>query len=86
MRDYERIIRGIGTPASVSKPRGKSPGRRKGEKRKRRPDRPLVRKSAKEDDESSDKLQTSRKKRVLKPKLPHIRRIWPKNRPAPMRC
>ena len=85
-RDYERIIRGIGTPAPIPKPRGKSPGRRQGEKGKRRPDRLLVRKSAKEDDESSDKLQTSRKKRVLKPKLPHIRRIWPKNRPAPMRC
>jgi|JI10StandDraft_1071094.scaffolds.fasta_scaffold1121366_1 hypothetical protein len=85
-RDYERIIRGIGTPAPVPKPRGKSPGRRQGEKGKRRPDRLLVRKSAKEDGESSNKLQTSRKKRVLKPKLSHIRRIWPKNRPAPMRC
>lgn len=29
-RDYDRIIRGIGTPARIPKPRGKSPGRQKG--------------------------------------------------------
>jgi hypothetical protein len=29
-RDYARIIRGIGTPAAIPKPRGKSPGRGEG--------------------------------------------------------
>ena len=35
----------IGTPASVPKPRGKSPGRRKGERPKPRPRHPVVKKS-----------------------------------------
>lgn len=83
-RDYERIIRGIGTPAPIPKPRGKSLGEGKGEKEK--------------DDQTVFWFENQQKKmmncpinckpleKILKPKLPHIRRIWPKNRPAPMRC
>jgi len=37
-RDYGRIIRGIGTPAPIPKPRGKSPGRRKWRKTRSSPD------------------------------------------------
>ncbi|MGH2639829.1 MAG: transposase [Rhabdochlamydiaceae bacterium] len=44
-RDYERIIRGIGTPACIPKPRGKSPGRCPGTVVPRRPVCPLIRKA-----------------------------------------
>jgi hypothetical protein len=39
------LLARIGTPASVPKPRGKSPGRRKGERPKPRPRHPVVKKS-----------------------------------------
>lgn len=94
-RDYGRIIRGIGTPAPVPKPRGKSPGRQSGCKSGERPDRPLIRKSAKEEKlESSGRDPSTQKKNPssqAKPRQPQIRyprmqRIWSKNRPSPMRC
>ena len=47
-RDFERIIREIGTPAKSSKPRGKSPGRLKGAIIHKREDQPIVKKSKKE--------------------------------------
>lgn len=92
-RDYERIIREIGTPAPVPKPRGKSPGRQKGEKVRERPDQPLIRKKTKEEEAppkkkrgrppklSQENLQIKREKWFRR-----MRRLWRKNRPAPMRC
>lgn len=44
-RDYARIIRGIGTPASIPKPRGKSPGRQLGVVMPHRSTCPIVRKT-----------------------------------------
>jgi len=44
-RDFGRLIRGIGTPAAVPKPRGKSLGRRPGTKSAPRPLQPLIGKS-----------------------------------------
>ena len=44
-RDYERIIREIGTPARISKPRGKSAGRQKGTVVPHRELHPLIRKA-----------------------------------------
>ena len=44
-RDYERIIRGIGTPASIPKTRGKSPGRRLGALMPKRATYPTIRKA-----------------------------------------
>jgi len=87
-RDYSRIIRGIGTPAPIPKPRGKSPGRQLGQKGKERSDRFLVRKSIKEEDaESTARSQKpSRKRRPLRARLPRMQRVWSKNRPPPMRC
>jgi len=41
-RDFERIIRLIGTPAPPPKPRGNSPGRRSGESPGRRPRLPVI--------------------------------------------
>jgi hypothetical protein len=41
-RDYVRIIRAFGTPASPPKPRGNSPGRQEGTLPNRRPDRPVI--------------------------------------------
>ena len=41
------LLARIGTPASVPKPRGKSPGRRKGERPKPRPRHPVVKKTTK---------------------------------------
>jgi len=41
-RDFERIIRQIGTPAKDSKPRGKSPGRVRGAILTPRPARPVI--------------------------------------------
>ena len=43
-RDFGRIIRQIGTPALLPKPRGKSPGRAKGERPRRRNHPPVVKK------------------------------------------
>mgnify|MGYP001054815325 CR=1 FL=1 len=43
-RDWEGIIRRIGTPARAPKRRGKSPGRAKGTRLTRRPRRPVVKK------------------------------------------
>jgi predicted alpha/beta hydrolase len=43
-RDWERIIRQIGTPAAWPKRRGKSPGRAKGTQPGRRPRHPVVKK------------------------------------------
>jgi hypothetical protein len=44
-RDYVRIIREIGTPARVPKPRGKSSGRSKGTQIPKRKDHPIVKKT-----------------------------------------
>jgi hypothetical protein len=44
-RDYERIIREIGTPARISKPRGKSPGRQKGTVVPHRQVHPIIQKA-----------------------------------------
>jgi len=46
-RDWNRIIDQIGTPANVPKPRGKSPGRPKGEKPKPREKQPVIKKTQK---------------------------------------
>jgi hypothetical protein len=74
-RDYERIIRGIGTPASVPKPRGKSSGREGGVNGKRRKDQPLVRKAMRTEGEL--KKRRCRKGKAG-PKIPcqRLRRIW----------
>jgi hypothetical protein len=45
-RDWERIIRRIGTPAQPPKRRGNSSGRAKGARPERRPCQPVVKKSA----------------------------------------
>ncbi len=45
-RDWERIIRLIGTPAQPPKRRGKSPGRAQGACPARRPRRPVIKKSS----------------------------------------
>jgi len=50
-RDYERIIGVIGTPSSIPKPRGKSPGRREGFKAELRKNKKIIRKSKKGVDE-----------------------------------
>jgi hypothetical protein len=74
-RDYERIIRGIGTPASIPKPRGKSPGRGEGVHGKRRKDQPLVRKVM----GVQEKLKKRRpKKRNANPRVARrrMKRIW----------
>jgi hypothetical protein len=46
LRDMSRIIRQIGTPASAPKPRGKSPGRRKGVKLTPRSRKPVMKKAS----------------------------------------
>lgn len=43
-RDFGRILRQMGTPAHAPKPRGKSPGRVKGRRPKRRDQQPVVKK------------------------------------------
>ncbi len=88
-RGYDRIIRGIGTPAPIPKPRGKSPGRQLGCKSGERQDRPLIRKSVQE--ENSESVQKRRVSSRREPKrsrtlYPRMQRIWSKNRPLPMRC
>lgn len=94
-RDYGRIIRGIGTPAPIPKPRGKSPGRSQGYKSGERPDRPLIRKSVKkedleltEQDSSTPEKKPSYRAKLKRPKVryPRMRRVWSKNRPSPMQC
>jgi hypothetical protein len=94
-RDYGRIIRRIGTPAPIPKPRGKSLGRQPGCKIGERPDRVLIRKTVKENDfELSNRDQATREKTPSSPakskrsraRYPHMQRIWSKNRPSPMRC
>ena len=74
-RDYERIIRGIGTPASIPKPRGKSPGRGEGGNGKRRKDQPLIRKAV----GVEENLKKRRpKKRNANPQVARrrMKRIW----------
>ena len=46
-RDFGRIIRQIGTPAEPPKPRGKSPGRAKGERQHARKRHPVIKKAEK---------------------------------------
>ena len=46
-RDFGRIIRQIGTPAEPPKPRGKSPGRAKGERQHPRKRHPVIKKDPK---------------------------------------
>lgn len=46
-RDFGRIIRQIGTPAEPPKPRGKSPGRAKGERQQPRRHHPVIKKGKK---------------------------------------
>lgn len=48
LRAFERIISQIGTPAKSPKPRGKSPGRAKGQKPELRKRHPVIRKGKKE--------------------------------------
>jgi hypothetical protein len=45
-RDFGRIIQEIGTPAKAPKPRGKSPGRTKGDRQKPRKRQKVIKKSA----------------------------------------
>jgi hypothetical protein len=92
-RDYNRIILEIGTPAPFPKPRGKSPGRQLGRKIGARPERPVIRKSVeKEGDEPENQAKNQkggvprRKNRDQLLKYSRMRRVWSKNRPAPMRC
>lgn len=87
-RDYSRIIRGIGTPASIPKPRGKSPGREVGDIIGERPTHPLIIKSKKSNESRPKILVKNPPTKKKKPRIEYkrMRRIWPKNRPAPMRC
>ena len=91
-RDYSRIIRGIGTPAPIPKPRGKSPGRQPGHKSEERPDRPLMRKAIKEENiESANKASSGQEKKsrrgpIFQARYSRMQRVWSRNRPAPMRC
>jgi hypothetical protein len=92
-RDYNRIIPEIGTPAPFPKPRGKSSGRQLGYKMGARPDCPIIQKSVEKEGDGSEKRANSpkkidfnRKKRGHLAKYSRMRRVWSKNRPAPMRC
>jgi hypothetical protein len=92
-RDYNRIIPEIGTPAPFPKPRGKSPGRQPGHKIGARPDYPIIRKSVEQEGEDPEnqakkpkRVVPRRKKRDQPLKYSRMRRVWSKNRPAPMRC
>ena len=51
-RDFGRIIRQIGTPADAPKPRGKSPGRAKGQRLTPRLRQPVIKKSSKKPDQA----------------------------------
>lgn len=75
-RDYDRIIRGIGTPASVPKPRGKSTGRREGSKGAQRGDCPFIRKTSQEKQEEKRKRGYTRK--VKRTSFRRIRKTWEK--------
>jgi DDE superfamily endonuclease len=46
-RDFGRIISQLGTPAQVPKPRGYSPGRKRGDQPEGRPRQPVIKKAAK---------------------------------------
>ena len=93
-RDYCRIIREIGTPAPAPKPRGKSPGRQLGQKSGERPNRPVILKSSKKEEllltnqelSEQQKKPLARKEYKSQARYSRMRRIWSKNRPAPMRC
>ena len=93
-RDYGRIIREIGTPAPVPKPRGKSPGRQLGQKSGERPDRPEIRKSAAKEELTPKSKKLSKRQTKLpsgeavqaQRRYPRMRRIWSRNRPPPIRC
>jgi len=51
-RDFVRIIRQIGTPAQAPKPRGKSPGRAKGQRLTPRLRQPVIKKGSKKPDQA----------------------------------
>ena len=51
-RNFGRIIRQIGTPVDVPKPRGYSPGREKGQRQKPRIRQPVIRKGPKQPKEA----------------------------------
>ena len=82
-RDYKRIIRGIGTPASIPKPRGKSPGRQLGAQV---PQRPICDLIYKKNNESKPKPLTKSSPAKRRTQCLRMRRVWNKDRPAPMRC
>jgi len=75
-RDYARIIRGIGTPACIPKPRGKSPGRQCGMTGTRKPVQPIVRKRRQRTKSSRKTGQYTRMRRI---KVPESKQV-------PMRC
>jgi hypothetical protein len=79
-RDYERIIRGIGTPASMPKPRGKSTGRRAGVERKQRFNQAIICKASKSKEEKGLKRRQKSKKRQKRVVYRRIRRRWRKAR------
>jgi DDE superfamily endonuclease len=89
-RSYGRIIQGIGTPAPIPKPRGKSLGRQEGHKVGERPDHALIRKSLQKEDTDSGKRKSSpsSKNKRKRPQIRHsrMRRVWSKTRSPPLRC
>lgn len=87
-RDYNRIIPEIGTPAPFPKPRGKSPGRQQGHKMGSRSESPVIWKSVQKEEKEpgTQKGVISRRKKRDQPLKLRMRRVWSKNRPAPMRC
>lgn len=88
-RGYGRIIREIGTPAPIPKPRGKSPGRQEGSKTNKRANSALIRKSFQEEDVGfgNEKSRTSSRNRPKRPRKRNsrMRRVWSKNRSSPLR-
>jgi hypothetical protein len=87
-RDYERIIREIGTPAPIPKPRGNPVGRKKGQLGKRRYNCPLIQKNLSEDELAEpSSTRGKRKKLPRKRRSPYtrIKRIWAKERAPPTR-
>lgn len=90
-RDYNRIIKEIGTPAVIPKPRGKPPGRQLGAKSGQRPSQPIIRKSKKDDEcgaeSSATRTPIKKNTRETAPiRYVRMQRVWDKNRPPPMRC
>ncbi|MGH2639790.1 MAG: transposase, partial [Rhabdochlamydiaceae bacterium] len=78
-RDYERIIREIGTPAPIPKPRGNPVGRKKGQLGKRRRACSLIQKSADEDQSAETNSAREKKKKLPRKKsspYTRIKRIW----------